>query len=286
MSARAFVTPVVACLLPAICQAAQPAIQHHASPTILSEFQNAKPGTDVRLIVSFKIDPTWHLYWDGQNDTGQPPQFTWKLPKGWIISPPQFPVPHRNVQPGDIVDYIYETSLSLGFTLSIPKDAAAKTEPISASIEWLECSDRCMFGAGDVKTNILVLDSSQSATAKPNPEAQKALEVLDSQIPKPWSAAKGVVMEIGENAAIFTAKSADKLEFFPGKACSTPKNALAGTSAKGPTLSVEFLTEKSPPIVDGILAVYRTKGGPPDYYRLSENPSLPKATEPTAPPIK
>lgn len=286
MTALTFITPLFASFLASACSAEPAVTKPHATPSILTEYQSAKPGSDIRVIVSFSIDQPWHLYWDGLNDTGQPPQFTWTLPKGWTMSPPQFPIPHRNVQPGDIVDYIYESSLQLGFILTIPKNAKPGTESLSAAIEWLECSDRCMFGAGEVKTSIGVLGNDATSKPKANSDAQKAIRELDNHTPRPWSEAKDVVMELKENSAIFAAKTAIRLEFFPGRAGSTPKNQLTGTSVDGSVLNVEFLTEKSPPKVDGILAVYRTKGAPADYYRLSENPSPPKATDPAAAPVK
>ncbi len=286
MKVLPLLTLVFASLFTTLCTADPAVTKPHATPSVLTEYPSAKPGSEIRVIVSFAIDAPWHLYWDGLNDTGQPPQFKWTLPQGWTMSQPQFPIPHRNVQPGDIVDYIYESSLKLGFNLSIPKDAASGTESFGAAIEWLECSDRCMFGAGDVKTSIEVRGWDVTSAPKPNPEAQKAIRELDEHSPKPWSQAKDVVMELQESSAIFTAKNAIRLEFFPGRAGSTPKNQLSGTAVDGPVLNVEFLTEKAQPKVDGILAVYRTKGSPADYYLLSEKPSAPMATEPAAAPIK
>lgn len=287
MTALKFITPVFAIFIGSACAAEPAATKPHATPSILTEYQSGKPGAEVRVIVSFSIDPPWHLYWDGLNDTGQPPQFTWTLPKGWTMSQPQFPIPHRNVQPGDIVDYIYESSLHLGFILTISEDAEPGAESFAAAIEWLECSDRCMFGAGAVKTSIEVMDKDEASTPKASPDAQKAIRDLDRKTPRPWSQATDVVLELKENSAVFTTKTAIRLEFFPGKAGSTPKNQLTGTSIDGSVLSVEFLPEKALPKVDGILAVYRTKGAPAEYYRLSENPSPPKAaTEPASAPIK
>lgn len=276
-------TAILSGLLPLVATAGQPT--HHATPSILTEHSRIVAGSTVRVLVTFKIDPTWHLYWDGLNDTGQPPRFTWSLPKGWTISEPQFPVPHRNVQPGGIVDYIYEKSLTMGFALTVPKDDQPKTAVVSAAIDWLECSDRCMFGAGEVKTEFEVQTAPASNNQTTDTKTTDILKEFDSHLPRPFAQAKDLTLEVKDNKAVFEAKTAIQLQYFPGRTSSTPKDSVIGTVASGGSLSVEFDLKNGEPIVDGIIAVYRTKGGPADYYQVSQVPK-PKATEPQASPIK
>ncbi len=286
MAQRLLTAIFFVCLFLPICaKANEPAAGHHATPSIFVERTTVAPDSTIRLLVSFKIDPTWHLYWDGQNDTGQPPRFSWTLPAGWTISEPQFPVPRRNVQPGGIVDYIYESSLTLGFTLNIPKAAETKSTAFAAAIEWLECSDRCMFGAGEVKAELNVQVSVDKPASQADSNSKKLLAAFDSHLPKPISDAKDLVIEVKNNTVVFSAKTAVRLEYYPGKSSSIPKEPLEGTSAIDGPLTVAFISENSEPIVDGIVAIYRTKGGPAEYYQVSRVPA-PKATEPQKSTIK
>lgn len=116
----------------------------HATASLVAEHASIRVGGTTTLALSFEIEPGWHLYWNGRNDTGFAPEWMLDLPEGWTAGPPQWPVAKRYVAEGDILDHIYEERLTILIPLRIPASASPGEFPVTARANWLVCMDACV----------------------------------------------------------------------------------------------------------------------------------------------
>lgn len=142
---------------------------HHARARLVAESAWASPGGTVNLGVTFDIDPKWHLYWNGRNDSGFPVSIELSLPAGFAADPTIWPAPKRNLMPGDILDHIYEDRVTLVIPIHIPSDAKPGARArFNAHLEWMECSRVCLLADGDVTLDLPIAEGA----APPSPDAE------------------------------------------------------------------------------------------------------------------
>jgi hypothetical protein len=114
-------------------------------PVVVSVRRAEHPprGDTFALAWHFRLAEGWHLYWDGRNDSGAPPSVALDLPAGWSAEPLEWPIPHRLVSPGGILDHVYYDELRLKQVIHWVGDHEADFD---ARISWVACRDRCVFG--------------------------------------------------------------------------------------------------------------------------------------------
>lgn len=49
----------------------------------LSSLPASEPVQDGRVKARLKMDEGWHVYWQNPDDSGIPPEITWKIPDGF-----------------------------------------------------------------------------------------------------------------------------------------------------------------------------------------------------------
>ena len=96
----------------------------HAKAEILFEHEAVSPGMTTRLAIHLDLDPHWHVYWNGRNDTGFPVTPEFDLPPGWSTGEIRWPAPKRHVSDGAILDHIYEDTA----TLIVPVEVGDQAE--------------------------------------------------------------------------------------------------------------------------------------------------------------
>lgn len=215
-------------------QADQPAgAIRHAVPRLIARTSAARPGGTVELGVTFEIDPGWHLYWNGRNDSGMPITVTLNLPEGWTARPVLWPAPVRHLSPGNIVDHIYENRVTLVIPVRVPETAQVGAEAkVSARVEWMECERRCLLAGEEVSLALPV----GAAEAPASPDAPLFTEAL-ARVPAPlperpvdvsleW---EGDVLRVGSRGAAY-------LGFYP----SAEGVALADPGADGESKTGEL----------------------------------------------
>ena len=96
--------------------------------------------------VYFSILPEWYLYWKNPGDAGLSVAVTWSLPEGFVAGDLQYPTPEKIVH-GDVVAYGYHNTLLLTATITPPPGYRSRAQDsITARINWLVCSERCVPG--------------------------------------------------------------------------------------------------------------------------------------------
>jgi DsbC/DsbD-like thiol-disulfide interchange protein/cytochrome c biogenesis protein CcdA len=134
--------------------------------SLLADVNGIVPGQPVTIGLELQTAPGWHTYWEYAGDAGVPTRADWKLPAGFTAGPIQWPIPARDQEPGDIVDYIYPGDVLLPVEIQTPADLKpGQTVTINAHASWLVCKDLCVPGKADVSITLPVVAANQPANA-------------------------------------------------------------------------------------------------------------------------
>lgn len=138
----------------------------HTTAQLISEVRSIEPGKPFTVGVLMKMDEHWHIYWKNPGDAGIPPKIQWDLPEGFTAGEIQWPVPEKISTP-PLMCFGYEGSALLMVDILPPKNLPlGETVTLKAKLDWLECSDICLPGKGDVS---LTLPVSPKALGLPSP---------------------------------------------------------------------------------------------------------------------
>ncbi|MEM7754184.1 MAG: protein-disulfide reductase DsbD domain-containing protein [Planctomycetota bacterium] len=251
---------------------------HPASVSLVSELSAFHPGSTQWIGVKFELDDSWHIYWDGQNDTGMAPTVELDLPEGFSAGDIHWPTPHRYISPGGILDHVYEDEVTLLIPITIDNSVPARGRAtISASLEWLVCAEVCIPGWGDSSIELPLsrggvepgagfasVHAARSALTTPEPETQQDFVTR-------WS---------GDRLAIIPTARVERIAFYPGVGSLFVENLL-GTGESGDRLSLPVDAEAEPirssapgesPVlpkaVRGIVEIVRSPTAPPVRYSV------------------
>lgn len=227
--------------------------EQHATARLIVETSAAVPGQTLHLGISFQIERDWHLYWNGRNDSGTPIQFDLHLPDGWTAGPTQWPAPTRHALPGDILDHVYEKSVTLIVPVRVPPTAKGEVR-ISADAKWLVCNEACISEKARLGITVPIAES-----AKPGADAP-LFAAARQRIPQPLPTTGASIprVSVTTTAIQVEAPGATGLAFFPSLECPEFRD-LAGTgSSNGPAprLVLKFAdAQATVPVTNGVLEV-------------------------------
>lgn len=148
------------------------------------------PGKPFTVGLLQKIDPNWHTYWQYPGDSGLPTKIQWNLPPGFKAGEIQWPLPHKEVDEGDLVTYVYPDEVLLMVTITPPEKIDAKEITIEAKASWLVCEKICVPGKADVSVKLPVAAQATADNADlfkkyralvPKPIANEFYYYLDSK---------------------------------------------------------------------------------------------------------
>ena len=184
--------------------------------TLIAQRSALVPGGRAMLGIKLTIEPGWHVYWNGQNDTGFPVMIDLDLPKGLTARPVLSPAPHRHVSPGDMLDHVYENEV----TLIVPVDVGESVEPgtevtVHASVEWLVCKEACVPGSATLDLTLPV--ASAGLRPMPGPEADAITNAL-ARVPVPIDKAAQPPVVTQTEPGVYTIKApaGGAIAFYPG----------------------------------------------------------------------
>ncbi|MEY3231517.1 MAG: hypothetical protein RL689_1606 [Planctomycetota bacterium] len=192
-----------------------PGAKHVACDLLLPSRQLAA-GTTTIIGVRFRIADEWHLYWNGQNDSGAAPtlDFSGSDPR-LTFGAARWPVPTRHVAEGDIVDHIYERECVMLVPLTVAKGVEGDVT-ISLRSEILVCREACLPGrVGATATVRLGAEAGEPTGAAALAKAEAALpREMKGPMPFDW--------RMEGSSLIVEAKSGQRLRrltFMPGPGC-------------------------------------------------------------------
>lgn len=153
-------------------------------PALLCAAAQVTPGQELEIGIDLGIEPGWHIYWPGINDSGFPPSIEWSLPEGWTVSAVRWPAPARHVSAGDILDHVYEGRATLLATLRVAADAPkGGTVTVGAALKWLVCKDACVPGKGAARLQLRV--GEQELPALDERDVRRRLAEVARRVPAP-----------------------------------------------------------------------------------------------------
>ncbi|MBX3376831.1 MAG: hypothetical protein KF678_07495 [Phycisphaeraceae bacterium] len=259
--------------------AAAVAQEEHAKVRLISETKALMPGKTAWLALHFEIDDKWHLYWNGINDSGFAPRLNPEFPEGYKAGEFLWPAPKRYVQPGDILDHIYENHVTLMFPVEVPGSVApGERVEFKASPEWLVCHDVCLPGGADVKLTLPVVDQDEGAPASDDAGLfAKARLRLPKPLPKDNVP---VVINVAEGKVSIQAVGAAELAYYPGLNGVVYPSLIKEGQRKGDKLVLSFRKgTDGASRLKGVLEVKPQEPGEPMLWQLDVDlESVNKAT--------
>lgn len=244
----------------------------HVKFRIISEHATLTPGETETLGLVFTMEPHWHVYYNGAPGGGNPPTIDESsLPKGYALGEIQWPAPKRFVAPGEIYDSVYEGEIALLVPLKVPATAkAGEVANIGLKLNWLECSDVCVFGKGEDTKAIPV--GSTDAKAARSADAS-LIDKSRSLMPRPWPT-EGAKADLTNGVLTIQIPGAARLEFYPGPESSEVKDAAGSTVSQSESLTIRYESANKDRITaDGVLGVWRRASADPEYYVVKKSSS-------------
>ncbi len=289
---------------------AQPAL--HARPELIAEHGRLVAGTTNTLALTFEIDPHWHMYWPGVNDSGMPASAEFELPEGFAEEAWQWPAPHkRQVLPGEIIDHIYEDRVTVLVPITVPSDAKPGTLTIPADVQWLVCAEGCVLEHRRVELTIDVVSADDSTNdTQPAERADALIREARARVPAELPATDagdspdGVLryrvfqQQTGLPVLSLKAEKAERIAFYPQEGCLPLADRIDGPLARGGALDIQFatpsrwMTEETEvsPGVRGVIEVRVHDDPAPRFYRIAlpfpsrnAGQTTPSPSQPSAP---
>ncbi len=151
-------SPASPALPPAAHPKASPTVQTGDSlvtPDLVALDSVMTPGKPFAIGVRFKLAPHWHLYWRNPGDSGGAPGIEITVPAGFTVGPVEYPRPMVIEHPGEVtIGYESEVIYRIAITPPATLVGVADRIAIEAKLDWMVCSDRCLFGKRTVSVEL------------------------------------------------------------------------------------------------------------------------------------
>lgn len=243
--------------------------------TLVAEKQSVAPGGTLWLGIALDIDPEWHTYWPGENDTGAPIKLNWTVPPGWSVGEVLWPEPTRHVSDGDLLDSVLEGQQMLLVPITVPREAQTGTTPlISLKMTWLVCKSACVPGDAALELETIIAPPppypegdgvAPGAGGKPvpTPDAPR-FEVARARVPKPFPSAGSAKFE--GDSLVIRVPGVKSLAFAVGAGSMLVKDPIKTTLAASDTLRMPVdRTETERKWVHGVVQATDSDGKTSSY---------------------
>ena len=224
-----------------------------ARPRFVAETTSISPGQTILVGVSFDIEPGWHTYWKGRNDTVPSPWIEFDVQEGFTLGELQWPAPHRHESPGGLLDHIYERQVTLVAPLTAPTDLRpGETARLAAEIDWTACADICLMAQGTISLDLPV-------TVEPGGPSSDAGRFAKSRkrLPRPPRESDDLeVMRIGGRIEIQVPDAA-RLAFYPHEGGPDTPSLLRDGAADGDRIVLRTGSGGEP--LSGVLEIWNAE---------------------------
>lgn len=262
---------VVSCTLPA--WAWQPALgqpegvradDRMVQATLVSEHRTVRPGERAWLGIRMQIEPGWHVYFDGLNDTGMPMQVRWDTDDDVKIGAMVWPAPRREVTAEFILDHVYEGDALVLVPVDVPEDANPGDEiRVQGRLRWMVCKDICLLEQGEVS---IVLPVGEPGLERTKTGQAVLFAQARSRLPESETDTDSdIEIELAGSTLRVRAAQAEYLAFYPAADCAAPRDLIREGESKSGEIVVHF--EESRPRVRGLIEVRR--GGATRIHRVT-----------------
>lgn len=225
--------------------------REHAQVALITEHTSLVPGATAYLGVHFKLDPHWHVYWNGRSDSGGPIEIELTLPAGYSAEPTLWPAPKRLISEGDILDHVYEDEVTLIIPVRVPAGATGSAN-ISGKVTYVICNTACVFENAKLSLDIPLAPKA----AKPElGKHAKLFGATRARLPKPLPTGDSApTIKREQHTAVISAPGATALAFYPAADCIGLVDLTKTGSANQPRLTLKLDPESESSLsVSGIL---------------------------------
>lgn len=245
-------------------RAAQPAERRVTARLVVGQTPLV-PGEVAEIGIHLSIQPGWHVYWDGQNDTGLPVTYEARFPEGFEPRPIVWPAPMRHVGKGDILDHIFEDQVTLIVPVLVPNSAApGGTVTLAMDLTWLVCKNVCLPEEAAVEIKVPIGErAAQRKTAE-----SSLFDRTRSLLPRPMPSDRSLAAaEWKGTTLILAGRQGQRVEFYPGPASSPVTDLIRTGAAADGRLELRF-DSSGPARAQGVLAVWPGADRPVEYYQI------------------
>lgn len=147
---------------------------------VTADHKKVTAGQDFIVLVKFKLEPKWHVYWKNPGATGVAPTIEWKLPKGVSVKKMEWSTPEKFNLDG-IETYGYSDSASLLVTLHVDENLT-KLSPLDilGDVQWVACSDEtCLPGLEEIQLSL-----EMGSAPKQDIESKAKMEEAKASVPQ------------------------------------------------------------------------------------------------------
>jgi len=233
-------------------------MDEHVTISAATDFTGIHPGASGVLAITFDIEEDWHTYWPGVSDSGFGIKLAINTSDEITLGEPIWPTPERYLQPGDILDHVYEDSAMVLVPFTIADDASPDDLLIfDINADYLVCKEVCLPGKASTSTSITILDESTEQT--PSSSTDQIRKAYENRPKAFYPQAEDVRVQWASNAAAIMFRDATKIEFFPSKECTELADPIAGGSTDSNRLIIKF-TQKNKKILTGRIRSYERSG--------------------------
>lgn len=131
---------------------------------LVASVDRVVPGQPFDVLVRFRMDSGWHIYWQNPGDAGVAPRVSWNLPTGFAAGDLQFPVPTKHVAPGNIVTNVIEDLALLPVRMTPPESISLDKVTLAGDVRYLVCRESCLQESA--KLNLALPIGKVGETAK------------------------------------------------------------------------------------------------------------------------
>jgi DsbC/DsbD-like thiol-disulfide interchange protein len=232
--------------------------EEHVAVSATTKHLNAHPGSTGLLAITLDMEDKWHTYWPGVSDSGYGTTLDISVPDSITLDDPIWPTPQRYLQPGDILDHVYEDTATVLVPYKVNDDAQVGDILIfEINADYLVCKDLCLPGKGKATTTVAVVEQStlpaQSSAHNEIERAWKARPVRfdpsDQDVRVQWiDSGVGLIF-----------RDATKIEFFPSTRCSELLDPIKGGTSDSNPMLIKFKNSEEM-FLDGRVRVHRRIG--------------------------
>lgn len=241
----------------------------HARPRLITEAGSITPGKAFDLGVTFDIEPEWHLYWNGLNDTGYPIHVDPVLPAGFRADTLLWPAPERRTSPGNILDHVYSGRVTLLLPVHPPADLTPGTQAtFTCRLDWLACREACIPGADTVSLTLPVGTPGPPRSGLADANIRARFRETRERLPEPAARPPAGVNWRWVNGALVikTHGTGTLLAFYPTpNSVPIPHLLEEGVSQTG-TLTLH--PDENPGTTTALSGVLEVNPGPPGKSRF------------------
>lgn len=236
------------------------------SVRLLAQDAAVPAGGRTWLAVELTVDPGWHVYYRGANDSGLPVSVRWHLPPGLEVGPLVWPAPERHLVAGFLLDHVYHGTVVLLAPLTVAEEVTRERLTLGARVEFLVCEERCLEGAASPVLSLGLGEAKGDGRG-----AERVAAALKAVPGKPPASLQA---EVTKTSVTLRLPGAEGLTFVPRDDCLGLIDLVEDAVTEGDTLTLTRDPRLRP---DGRLTGLLLVGDPDDHptatYALDLPPS-------------